>query len=111
MKKDRVFEIALNMVNIDKREHWEGLETREFFVMLLICYAVEKQDVISLFDIKGYNKRYSHSLTSIAVKGLTGKGYVKTIRSKAYFSKAYIELTDKGLLFKSKMFRLLNKKL
>ena len=41
----------------------------------------------------------------IKMKSLENKGYLKTVRNNQFYSLSYLSLTDKGLLFVSKLKR------
>lgn len=111
MAKRKHFDIAFNFLSVDKRVHWPDLDTSGFFLMMLICGLFERLEVVSQYDVVKENEKFSAPFTYKIVSSLVRKGYLSKQRSNQYFSRSYLTLTDKGNLFKSKLYSLLNKNL
>ena len=76
----------------------EDLKLSEKMVFLLILALFQKQDQVTIYDIKKANLGINERTTDRLIRQLINKGYLTKQRSNQYFSRTYLTVTDKGLL-------------
>ncbi|MCH7402899.1 hypothetical protein ACFOUP_16765 [Belliella kenyensis] len=82
--------------------HNKDLRLGEKFVLLTIIRLLEENQIVSKSDVCKENK-VSNSTTYAIIRALECKGFVKSIRQNQYYSKAFISISPKGLLFKNSL--------
>lgn len=80
----------------------------EKLVLILAIRLLEEKQVVSKQDVCLENHAGLSTTYSI-LYSLERKGYIQCQRSKQFFSKSFISLSVKGLLFKGRLKELLNK--
>ncbi|MCS5488913.1 hypothetical protein [Algoriphagus limi] len=82
----------------------DELTPGEKFVFILTIRLIDQQHIVTKQEICKSNQA-KPATTYAFLRSLEHKGYLKSNRSKQYFSRAFISITQKGLLFKSRMKR------
>ncbi|AMQ55615.1 hypothetical protein [Algoriphagus sanaruensis] len=80
----------------------EELTPGEKFVLILTSRLLEQQQVISKQEVCD-NNQAREATTYGFLKSLENKGFISSNRSNQYYSKSFVSLTEKGLLFKSRL--------
>jgi DNA-binding MarR family transcriptional regulator len=80
----------------------EELTPGEKFVLILTSRLLEQFQVVSKQEVCE-NNQAKPATTYGFLKSLEHKGFIRSTRSNQYYSKSYLSLTEKGLLFKSKL--------
>jgi DNA-binding MarR family transcriptional regulator len=76
----------------------EELTMGEKMAFLLIMALFEVKEQVTMHDVKQANTGVKENTTNSLIISLVNKGYLTKQRSNQYFSKAYLTVTDKGLL-------------
>jgi DNA-binding MarR family transcriptional regulator len=76
----------------------EDLTMGEKMAFLLIMALFEVKDQVTIYDVKKANEGVKEQTTTKLIYNLSNKGYLIRSRSNQFFSKAYLTVTDKGLL-------------
>jgi DNA-binding MarR family transcriptional regulator len=77
----------------------EDLKLGENIVFLLILALFESMDQVTIFDVKKANEGVKEHRTHKIVSELARKGYLMRNRSNRHFSKSFLSVTEKGLLY------------
>ncbi len=83
------------------------LKTGEKALFCLILDHLSLFGTVSMFDIVKANNGNKNTTYS-NLKSLRRKGFIKTERSSQFYSPSFIELTEKGSLFASRLRKALN---
>jgi len=75
------------------------LKLGEKFVLLIVIRLLEENEIVSKFDVCKENK-VSKSTTYANIKALETKGFIISNKANQYYSRAFISMLPKGLLFK-----------
>lgn len=79
-------------------EYNNELSMGEKIVLITIIRIAEEINIVTKNEICKENN-ISHSTTYSIIKSLEKKGYIISLRGKQFYSKSYVSLTNKGLLF------------
>ena len=79
-------------------EYNKELSMGEKIVLITIIRIAHEINIVTKNDICIENK-IRHSTTYSIIKSLEKKGYIISLRGKQFYSKSYVSLTNKGLLF------------
>ena len=105
--KSNEFLTCFNWINTGQLMKNNNLNKGQLIVFTLILAMFEYNDILSIYDVKKAN-RTNEFTTMNNIASLRKKGLIKTQRSNQYFSRAYLSLTDKGLLLKSQLKKILS---
>ncbi|MBR9777047.1 MAG: hypothetical protein GYB55_19335 [Cytophagales bacterium] len=83
-------------------ENNSELRIGEKIVLITVVRLLEERQIISKKDVCVENG-IKNSTTYAILKSLENKGYLKSQRDNQYYSKSYITILRKGLLFKVKL--------
>jgi DNA-binding MarR family transcriptional regulator len=104
IKNSDIFKIWYNSFSVGET----GLIFGEKAVFLLIVTLLEENSSLTQYDVIKLNNAPEKTTYNIISK-LIKKGYLSSTRSNQYFSRSYLSLTEKGLLLKAHIRKVLLK--
>jgi len=87
-----------NSIRFYLKSENENLSGGEKFVLIITIRLLKEKQVISKQDICNENK-VKNSTTYSIIKSLENKGYLTSKRGNQFYSKSFLSLINKGLMF------------
>lgn len=98
----------LNLSNIEDgirfflSECNKELTMGEKFVLIVVTRLCDQNHVVSKLEVCDANSIKKNTTYSL-LRALETKGFLKSVRANQFYSKSFVSLSDKGLLFASRL--------